>query len=76
MAWLTLTCGLGVIPIAATAGKYVNLYWENAKHMPMYFVAGELDGDRKADNAITQDRYLSSLPAFPVRICEFLGPRT
>ncbi|MDA7977558.1 MAG: alpha/beta hydrolase-fold protein [Pirellulales bacterium] len=61
----------GVIPVAATAGKYVNLYWENAKLLPMYFVSGELDGDRKEVNAVTQDRYLSR--AFPTRICEFLG---
>ncbi len=63
----------GVMPIAATAGKYVNLYWQNAEQLPLYFVSGELDGDRKAINAVTQDRYLAKLPAFPVRLCEFLG---
>ncbi len=61
----------GVIPIAATADKFIDMYWENAELLPMYFVAGELDGDRKAINGATQDRYLSH--SFPVRICEFLG---
>lgn len=63
----------GVIPVAGTSGKYVNLYWQNAQNLPLYFVSGELDSDRKAVNAVTQDKYLSQVPAYPVRVCEYLG---
>jgi len=49
----------GVIPIVATAGKYVSRYWENGRCVPFYFVAGELDGDRMAKNSVDLDRYLT-----------------
>ncbi|MFO7906627.1 MAG: alpha/beta hydrolase-fold protein [Planctomycetota bacterium] len=48
----------GVLPVAATAGKYVSRYWRNAKSLPMYFVAGQLDGNKIDDNARDLDRYL------------------
>ncbi len=47
----------GVLPVVPTADKYVSLYWENAKQLPMYFVAGELDGGRMEKNARDLDRY-------------------
>ena len=50
----------GVIPIVGTAGKYVARYWENGRHVPMYFVGGEMDGDRMALNARDLDRYLTT----------------
>lgn len=49
----------GVIPIVATAGKYVSRYWENGRYVPFYFVAGEMDGDRMASNSLDLDRYLT-----------------
>ena len=48
----------GVLPVVATADKYVSRYWKNAKGLPMYFVAGQLDGNKIADNAMDLDRYL------------------
>ncbi len=48
----------GLLPVAATAGKYVTRYWRNGKSLPMYFVAGQLDSNKIADNAMDLDRYL------------------
>jgi predicted esterase len=48
----------GVLPIVASADKHVGRYWENAKYVPLYFVSGELDGDKLAKNAVDWDRYL------------------
>ena len=48
----------GVIPVVATADKYVSRYWKNAKGLPMYFVAGQLDGNKIAANARDLDRYM------------------
>jgi len=49
----------GVIPIVATADKYVSRYWENGRYVPMYFVAGEMDGDKMSRNSMDLDRYLN-----------------
>ncbi len=34
----------GVIPIGAVAGKYINIYAENMRKLPFYYVGGELEG--------------------------------
>ncbi len=47
----------GVIPIVATSGKYVPLYWPNAERVPFYFVGGELDGNKTVTNGPQLDRY-------------------
>jgi predicted esterase len=62
----------GVLPIVATSGKYVSRYWENGKHVPMYFVGGEMDGDRMAVNGREYDRYLTK-SGFDTVIVEYLG---
>ncbi len=49
----------GVIPIVATADKFVSRYWENGRYVPMYFVAGEMDGDKMSRNSMDLDRYLN-----------------
>ena len=49
----------GLIPIVATAGKYVSRYWENGRYVPMYFVGGEMDGDKMGRNSMDLDRYLN-----------------
>lgn len=49
----------GVMPIVATADKYVSRYWENGRSLPMYFVAGEMDGDKMNRNSMDLDRYLN-----------------
>jgi predicted esterase len=48
----------GVLPVVATADKYITRYWKNAKGLPMYFVAGQMDGNRLAANARDLDRYM------------------
>jgi predicted esterase len=61
----------GVIPIAALGEKYVSHYLENVRRLPLYFVAGELDGDRMMRNAKEWDRYLST--RLDVTVAEFRG---
>ncbi|NIM07638.1 MAG: peptidase, partial [Planctomycetales bacterium] len=66
----------GVIPIVATADSnqynYNALYWKNAKHVPFYFVGGELDGDKMAKNGYQFDRYLRHR-GFDTTIVQFQG---
>ncbi len=62
----------GVLPIVATADKYVARYWENAKLVPLYFVGGEMDGDRMSINGRDLDRYLTR-NGFDCVVVEYLG---
>jgi predicted esterase len=62
----------GIIPIVATADKYVGRYWGNGRYVPMYFVMGELDGDRMKRNAEQFDRYMK-FTGFDVMVTEYLG---
>jgi predicted esterase len=63
----------GVIPIVATADKYVLRYWENAKYVPFYFVSGEKDGKaRLALNADEWDRYLKR-QGYDTMVVQYLG---
>jgi hypothetical protein len=61
----------GVIPFVAVADKYVNFYSVNAPYVSWYIIAGELDGDKMARNAVQLDRYLK--PRTDITIVEFLG---
>ncbi len=61
----------GVIPFVASAKKYVPHYWENAGFVPLYFVAGELDGLKMARNAKVFDQYMRK--RFDTTVVEFLG---
>ena len=62
----------GMIPIVATSDKYVARYWENARHVPMYFVMGELDGNKLTRNVRDLDRYLTK-NGFDCMVVEYLG---
>jgi predicted esterase len=62
----------GVIPIVATAGKYVTHYWRNAEYVPLYFISGEKDGDKRVRNATDWDRYLTH-SGYDVMIVEYQG---
>ena len=62
----------GVIPVCATAGKYITRYWENAKHVSFYFVSGEMDGNRIAQNERDFNRYLNR-SGFDTMIVEYKG---
>jgi hypothetical protein len=61
----------GVIPIVAQADRYCELYWENAKYVPFYVVAGELDGAKLTKNARDLDRYLRR--GFDATVVEYEG---
>ena len=62
----------GVIPIVATSGKYVERYWQNAAKVPMYFVSGELDGNKTEINAPQWDKYFRT-PGFDMTLVEYQG---
>jgi len=50
----------GVLPVVATADKYVKFYKDNARLVPTYFVNGELDGPRLSINSSEFDHYLKT----------------
>ncbi len=69
----------GVIPIGAISDygkkrspKYVLQYWGNAKHVPLYFVGGELAERKPSRNEIDLDRYLRHT-GFDAMVVEYLG---
>jgi hypothetical protein len=63
----------GVIPIVATADKYVkHKYRENAKYLPLYFVCGEKDGNKLAVNAAEWDHYLTHI-GYDTMIVQYQG---
>ncbi len=61
----------GVIPIVAQSDRYCELYWENARYVPFYVVAGELDSAKLTKNALDLDRYLRR--GFNTTVVEYLG---
>jgi len=64
----------GVIPFVAQLDpikKYIRHYWENARHVPLYFVAGEKDGLKMSQNADVLDKYLRK--RFDTTVVEYLG---
>ncbi|MEM9352704.1 MAG: peptidase [Planctomycetota bacterium] len=64
----------GVIPFVALGRKYIPHYWDNARHLPLYFVAGELDGRKMSQNAAVFDSYLKRLSnPYDCTVVEFLG---
>ncbi|HYO26068.1 MAG TPA: peptidase [Lacipirellulaceae bacterium] len=68
----------GAIPFLARAEKYTFHYWNNARGLPLYFVAGELDGRNVSENAPVWDLYLKKpmvdgKPVFDVTVVEYQG---
>jgi predicted esterase len=61
----------GLVAIAPTAGKYVNHYWHNARTLPIYIVAGELDTACMARNSMDLDRYFAK--GFDTTYVEYRG---
>lgn len=49
----------GVIPVGASVEKYILKYYENGKYVPLYYVGGEMDGDRFAKCGQVLDKYLT-----------------
>ncbi len=63
----------GVITVGAKSDKYVARYAENVRYtLPMYFVAGEMDGDWLSVNERELDRYLT-WHNFDVMVVEYQG---
>jgi predicted esterase len=62
----------GALPFVALAEKYTVHYWKNGRYVPLYFIAGELDGRSMSENAPVWDRYLRT-PGFDATIVEFQG---
>ncbi|MDA0834536.1 MAG: hypothetical protein O2955_07090 [Planctomycetota bacterium] len=48
----------GIIPISGVCEKFCTYYWENAKRLPWYIVAGERDRDLSVRNAKNFDRMM------------------
>jgi predicted esterase len=64
----------GVVPFVAqlhSQRKYVQHYWENAKYVSLYFVAGEKDGLKMTRNAEVLDKYF--IKRFDTTVVEYLG---
>lgn len=61
----------GLIPIVAQGDKFVDHYWENARYVPIYAVAGELDGDKLDKNASDIERYM--VRGFDTTYVEYQG---
>jgi pimeloyl-ACP methyl ester carboxylesterase len=63
----------GVIPIVAQSDRYCTLYWKNARYVPFYVVAGELDGGKLSKNAKVGglNHYLQD--GFDTTVVEFQG---
>ncbi len=64
----------GAIPFVAKfdkVEKFVQHYWENAEYVPLYFVAGELDGTTMSDNSQLFDQFLRK--RFDTTVVEFHG---
>lgn len=62
----------GVIPIAGISDYYCKWYWENARTLPWYIVAGEIDRDSLARNAREVNRMMRR-PEFNLIYCEYSG---
>ena len=64
----------GVIPFVAKHDPvklYIRFYWDNAKYVPLYFVAGEKDGRKMSTNAALFDKYFRG--RFDTTVVEYLG---
>jgi predicted esterase len=59
-------------PRAEEEQKYLAFYLENAQYVPLYFVAGELDGRTIVENAPVWNKYLRSTK-YDVTLVEFQG---
>jgi len=61
----------GLVAISPAAGKYVNHYWHNARTLPLYLVAGELDAACFSRNTMDLDRYFAK--GFDATYVEYRG---
>lgn len=62
----------GLIPLGGVSDKQCKFTWSNAKNLPVYIVAGELDGKKAEINARELDRFFKAQD-YDVLYCEFRG---
>lgn len=60
------------IPRPEEEQKYIAFTWENAQYVPLYFVAGQLDGRTVSENALVWNKYLR-LGRFDTTLAEYKG---
>jgi predicted esterase len=60
------------IPRAEEEQKYIAHTWENAQYVPLYFVAGQLDGRTVKQNSEVWNKYLR-LGRFDTTLAEYKG---
>lgn len=63
---------LPIIPRYENDQKYIAHTWENAEYIPLYFVAGQLDGRTIAENSQVWNKYLR-LKRFDATLAEYKG---
>jgi dienelactone hydrolase len=61
----------GLVMIGPTAARYVTQYWPNARSLPIYVVAGELDRGTVQRDATDLDRYFTK--GFDATYVEYRG---
>ena len=61
----------GLVMVGPTAGRYVTHYWPNARGLPLYVVAGELDRLTVQRDATDLDRYFAK--GFDATYVEYRG---
>ena len=67
----------GLVTIGAKSGygkqapQYITFYDDNARHFPMYFVFGELDSGKMADNALPLNNYMRA--GFDAIVVQYQG---
>jgi poly(3-hydroxybutyrate) depolymerase len=61
----------GVIPVVSEADRYCDFYFPNARQVPVYMVAGELDGSKTVDNAQVLDRIFKA--GYNLTVVEYKG---
>lgn len=71
IGWAHPDLWAGVIPIVGVSDRFCAFYWENARYVPLYVVAGEMDGDKMVRNARDLDRCLNR--GFETTVVEYLG---
>ncbi len=61
----------GIMPITAMCAKFAGAYWENARQLPQYVMAGQLDRDAGERNTRVIDHML--VQRFPIIYAVFTG---
>ncbi|HEV7281300.1 MAG TPA: peptidase [Pirellulaceae bacterium] len=62
----------GVLPIVPLSHRFITRYAKNAEYMPMYFVTGQLDGDKMTVNGNDFNHYLRNTK-HDILIAEYRG---